>query len=204
MVKDLIAIQNELKVPKDNYNSFGKYRYRSAEDILMAVKPLLAKHGCQMTISDEIIAVGNRVYVKATVTLTDSQGNIETVSALAREDENKKGMDGSQITGTASSYARKYALNGLFLIDDTKDADTEAYHIQTEESQEPVFDREFIEKHGKAVIGKREIDRLITACMGRTDGKDLSAALRACKKNAVEEITFVQYLSLCQNLGIAA
>ena len=124
MVKHLIEIQNELKAPKSNYNSFGKYRYRSAEDILTAVKPLLLRYGCQMTLQDDIVAVGDRYYIKATVTITDGTES-ETVTALAREDEIKKGMDGSQITGTASSYARKYALNGLFLIDDTKDADTD-------------------------------------------------------------------------------
>lgn len=135
MVKTLINIQCELKAPKSNYNSFGKYNYRSAEDILTAVKPLLQKYGCKMTLSDEVVAVGDRYYIKATVKLTDETGETETVTALAREDEVKKGMDGSQITGTASSYARKYALNGLFLIDDTKDADTDEYVKQTQDKK---------------------------------------------------------------------
>lgn len=123
MIKNLVNIQNELKAPKSNFNSFGKYRYRSAEDILTGVKPLLQKYSYTMTVSDEIVFIGNRFYIKATVTIADEEGNTESVSAYAREDESKKGMDGSQITGTASSYARKYALNGMFLIDDTKDAD---------------------------------------------------------------------------------
>ena len=131
MVKNLINIQTELKAPKSNYNSFGKYNYRSAEDILTAVKPLLAKYNCQMFITDNVLAVGERYYIEATVTLVDAEGNSVIVTALAREDDVKKGMDGSQITGTASSYARKYALNGLFLIDDTKDADTDEYQMQT-------------------------------------------------------------------------
>lgn len=131
MIKELIAIQSKLKAPKGQYNSFGKYKYRSAEDILEAVKPLLAEEKCTLTLSDEVLNIGNRFYIKATATLTNSD-DVQVINvAYAREDETKKGMDGSQITGTASSYARKYALNGLFLIDDTKDADTDEYHNQT-------------------------------------------------------------------------
>ncbi len=128
-MKELIEIQKELKAPKGQYNSFGKYKYRSAEDILEAVKPLLHKHGCQLYLTDKIELIGDRFYVKATAVLTDGEDHIE-VCAYAREDLDKKGMDGSQITGTASSYARKYALNGLFLIDDTKDADTDEFANQ--------------------------------------------------------------------------
>ena len=128
-MKELIEIQKELKAPKGQYNSFGKYKYRSAEDILEAVKPLLHKHGCQLTLSDEIVLIGDRYYIKATATITNGEESV-TTSAYAREDLDKKGMDGSQITGTASSYARKYALNGLFLIDDTKDADTDEFAKQ--------------------------------------------------------------------------
>lgn len=120
----VVIVQKELKAPKGQYNSFGKYRYRSAEDILNSVKPLLAVNDLILTLSDELIALGSRIYVKATATLQDcNTDNAISVDAYAREDEVKKGMDGSQITGAASSYARKYALNGLFLIDDTKDAD---------------------------------------------------------------------------------
>lgn len=120
----VVIVQKELKAPKGQYNSFGKYRYRSAEDILNSVKPLLAVNDLILTLSDGLIALGSRIYVKATATLQDcNTANAISVDAYAREDEVKKGMDGSQITGAASSYARKYALNGLFLIDDTKDAD---------------------------------------------------------------------------------
>lgn len=125
----LTKIQKTLKAPKGNFNSFGKYKYRSCEDILEAVKPLL--EDVSLTLSDEIISVGNRYYIKATASLKEGDDEI-IVSAFARESEDKKGMDDSQITGTASSYARKYALNGLFLIDDTKDADTDDYHKQTD------------------------------------------------------------------------
>jgi len=124
-MKILTEIQQKLKAPKNQFNSFGKYNYRSCEDILEAVKPLL--NGATLTISDEIINVGDRYYVKATATLKHGE-EWETVTAFAREEENKKGMDASQITGSASSYARKYALNGLFLIDDTKDADATNKH----------------------------------------------------------------------------
>ena len=124
----LLAVQSELKAPKGQFNSFGKYNYRSCEDILEAVKPLLSKHGLSMTISDDIVDVGGRVYVKATVTVFDHDGNAHNVNAYAREEESKKGMDASQVTGATSSYARKYALNGMFLIDDTKDSDSTNTH----------------------------------------------------------------------------
>ena len=117
----LVSVQQNLKAPKGQFNAFGKYKYRSCEDILEAVKPLLGE--ASLTISDEIVAVLDRVYVKATVTLSLAGGST-SVSAFARESLTKKGMDDSQITGTASSYARKYALSGLFLIDDQADADT--------------------------------------------------------------------------------
>lgn len=123
----LIHIQGELKAPKSQENKFGGYKYRSCEDILEAVKPLLKKEKVTLTISDDIVEVGGRVYVKATATLSDGEDTI-TTSAFAREAETKKGMDDSQITGSASSYARKYALNGLFAIDDTKDADATNTH----------------------------------------------------------------------------
>lgn len=119
----LLAIQTKLKAPKGQYNSFGKYSYRSAEDILEAVKPLNAEQGVLLTITDEIKEIGGRVYVVATATVSDGTDTLQ-VSAFAREPENKKGMDDSQITGATSSYARKYALNGLYAIDDNKDADT--------------------------------------------------------------------------------
>lgn len=128
----LAEIQRELKAPKGQFNSFGKYKYRSCEDILEALKPVLSKNGCVVVLSDSVEQVGDRFYICATATITDYETHEQVHNtAFAREDTDKKGMDGSQITGTASSYARKYALNGLFLIDDTKDADTDAYHEQT-------------------------------------------------------------------------
>ena len=129
----LMSVQNSLRAPKNQYNSFGKYYYRNAEDILEAVKPLNKKEGLLLTLSDEIIQISDRLYVKAIATISDGKSEI-TVCAFAREPISKKGMDDSQVTGTASSYARKYALNGLYLIDDTKDADTDEYkHVTTSE-----------------------------------------------------------------------
>lgn len=122
-MKELGIIQSSLNVPKGQFNAFGKYKYRSCEDILAALKPLLKQNDCTLTISDDIMQVGNRFYIKATASLTNSNGEQVTVTAFAREEDSKKGMDASQVTGAASSYARKYALNGLFAIDDTKDAD---------------------------------------------------------------------------------
>ena len=130
-MKELIKIQSELKAPKNQFNNFGKYKYRSAEDILEAAKPLLAKNNCIMTISDSIQEVAGRFYVQATATITNEDGQSVSVQAYAREDDKRSGMDASQITGACSSYARKYALNGLFLIDDTKDADTDEHQKQT-------------------------------------------------------------------------
>ena len=134
------AVQAELKAPKGQRNTFGNYNYRSCEDILEAVKPLLAKHGLVLELSDELVNIGERYYVKAQAFVSTTSGpqtlseglttNSLVVSAYAREEETKKGMDGAQITGASSSYARKYALNGLFLIDDTKDADTDEHHRQ--------------------------------------------------------------------------
>lgn len=122
-MKELIAIQAKLNAPKERRNDFGKYNYRSAEDILKAVKPLLNENNCVLLLSDEIYEFGGRFYVEATATLINAQGEKLSVKGFAREEETKKGMDASQITGTASSYARKYALNGLFAIDDGVDAD---------------------------------------------------------------------------------
>ncbi|MDT2808353.1 ERF family protein [Vagococcus lutrae] len=126
----VVSIIFELKAPKNQYNIFGKYNYRSAEDILEAVKPLLFKYGLLLNLSDKIIQVGERYYVETTAELFDGSNQLST-TGQAREPDNIKGMSGSQITGTASSFARKYALNGLFLIDDTKDADTDEFANQT-------------------------------------------------------------------------
>ena len=153
----LTEIQKKLKAPKSNYNSFGKYNYRSCEDILEAVKPLLGDN--TLTLSDEVVQIGDRIYVKATAVFRD--GATETrVSAFAREAESKKGMDESQVTGTASSYARKYALNGLFLIDDTKDADTDEFVKATERTKAKTPKRTEPEEPMMTPLQKAKIQRL--------------------------------------------
>jgi hypothetical protein len=130
----LQKIQLELEVPKSQFNAFGKYNYRSCEDILSAVKPVAAKYGCVVKVTDMMVEVGGRCYVEATATLTDCEDNGLSAWSVgyAREEETKKGMDAAQITGAASSYARKYALNGLFCLDDTKDADSTNKHGKEE------------------------------------------------------------------------
>ena len=133
-IEKLNKIQTELNAPKDAYNSFGKYKYRSAESILQAVKPLLAKQGLILTISDSVIQIAERFYIQTTAKITDGKENVET-TALAREPLLKKGMDDSQITGATSSYARKYALCGLLAIDDNKDADALNKHEEEEEER---------------------------------------------------------------------
>lgn len=133
----LANVQSALKAPKGQYNSFGKYKYRSCEDIVESVKPLLKANGLLLTLTDEIVNIADRFYVKATATIIDTdKGESVSVSAFAREEETKKGMDGSQVTGASSSYARKYALNGIFAIDDTKDSDSTNTHGQDAPQQE--------------------------------------------------------------------
>ena len=170
----LSNIQNELKAPKGQFNKFGGYKYRSCEDILEAVKPLCKKYKTTLILSDEIVVLGEgntriieddeertrrqictgqRFYIKAIATLYDTENNNEQVwnMAYAREEENKKGMDGSQITGTASSYARKYALNGLFNIDDTKDADTDEFTKQQQIDDDKVIDKTKVQALNKSI-----------------------------------------------------
>lgn len=139
-MKELATIQAELKAPKDLYNKFGKYNYRSAESILEALKPLLSAQKCHLTITDDIVLVGERYYIKATATVSNGTESVSAV-AFAREEDTKKGMDASQLTGSTSSYARKYALNGLFAIDDNKDSDDTNKHGM-DSDQKPTVDKD--------------------------------------------------------------
>lgn len=186
-MKELIQIQSQLNAPKGQYNSFGKYKYRSCEDILGAVKPLLNKLNCTLIISDDVVMVGARIYIKATATITNSAGEKEITTAFAREEDNKKGMDGSQVTGAASSYARKYALNGLFAIDDTKDAD--ALNNGQQQQQQPQNDydpAEIFEAYAKPTIEqartKDELTRLWTEFSVLQTYPDFVSALTARRK----------------------
>lgn len=137
----LAKVQKSLKAPKSQYNNFGKYAYRSCEDILEAAKPLCCDNGLVLSISDEVVDIGGRIYVKATASVHDANGDCISACGYAREPESKKGMDDSQITGAASSYARKYALNGLFCIDDTKDADATNTHESNKKPAEALKEK---------------------------------------------------------------
>ena len=171
----LTQLQNELKAPKGQRNSFGNYNYRSAEDILEAVKPLLGKYNLTQIISDDIELIGDRYYLKATVTLVNNENAEEKISvtALARESQVKKGMDESQITGTASSYARKYALNGLYAIDDTKDSDTDAYKKQSM-SQKDIKLHELVTLAGSLGIKNKEMSNMIKTNFNKNSSQDLT------------------------------
>ena len=171
----LLQIQQELKAPKDLYNSFGEYSYRSAESILQALKPLLKQTETTLTISDDLIFMGDRYYVKATVTLKDATTEkvIAETTAFAREEAEKKKMDGSQITGASSSYARKYALNGMFCIDDVKDSDATNTGEKTE--NKPT---------------QTEQDKPICPVCGKTTNQkalDVWGCCSTCKANKVKE-----------------
>ena len=178
----LSNIQNELKCNKNQFNKFGGYKYRSCEDILEAVKPICKKYGTTLILSDTISNKGERYYIEATATLynieADANGAIQKVenTAYAREEENKKGMDGSQITGTASSYARKYALNGLFNIDDTKDTDTDEFTKQQQIDDEKVIDKTKVDALNKSIenVGiKDDVVELILSQYGYTSTNEI-------------------------------
>jgi len=174
--KNLAKVQGELKAPKNQYNSFGKYNYRSCEDILEAAKPLCLANGLILNLSDTIINVGQSNYVEATATVIDIEtGEKHSVTASARESVTKKGMDDSQITGSSSSYARKYALNGLFSIDDTKDADTDQHKKQTNEpSERKVNTKELIDM----AIRKGYTEEYLTKKAGVSEVKYIKADVK--------------------------
>lgn len=192
----LIEIQAELKAPKSQYNKFGGYNYRNCEDILEAVKPLCAKHEIVPLLSDEIVMIGDRFYIKATAKVTDGKDEIAT-TAFARESKDKKGMDESQITGSASSYARKYALNGLFCIEDTKDADFMDNSQSSKQQQPPKgthvkgYD-EFVALQKSKKVPPAEITKYIAAefkkpRLALLDAFELVAALEWLKNYGVQE-----------------
>ena len=200
MINKLIAIQSELKAPKGQFNKFGNYKYRNAEDILEAVKPLLKKYNCLLTLSDDIRLVGDRFYVMATATITDAETRkYEEVKAFAIEEATKKVMDASQITGTASSYARKYALNGLFCIDDTKDADSNEYKKQ--EKQEKKTAKELKEDIDKdAIINDGAVDYIVNLC--KDAGSDPKAVCEYYKVSNFGAMTYKVYEQACHMLEV--
>lgn len=185
----LLRVQVELKAPKGQYNSFGKYKYRSCEDILTAVKPLLDKVGATITITDEIEHIGDRFYVRAQAAFMDvEKGTSICNSAFAREDETKKGMDGSQITGTASSYARKYALNGLLLIDDTKDADTDENHNERKAKAEKAEKEPAEDRTGQPAYPSRD-EMVGVIAKAYPEGKVRETLLMAMHAKTLEEMS---------------
>jgi len=197
-LEKLQKVQSELKAPKGQFNKFGNYKYRSCEDILEAVKPLLKENKLTLVIYDGMVEVGDRIYVKATAELSGGAGeDLVTSTAFAREPESKKGMDASQITGTASSYARKYALNGLFLIDDTKDADTNERHMQAD------HEREEFERHCDEQRKKKPTDAELSVCKGLLEktNSDVPAFLNWIGVKTVEDMNYEQYAKACVKLN---
>nr|DAM71001.1 MAG TPA: ERF superfamily protein [Caudoviricetes sp.] len=177
-IEKVVAIQSELKAPKGQYNSFGKYNYRSCEDILEGVKPLLAKHGLVLTVRDSIELIGDRYYVKATATITDGKEQLST-DAYARESLDKKGMDASQVTGSTSSYARKYALNGLLAIDDTKDADTmDNSKKPAQQTQETVYNWQTLKARAtQGGISEDDLKHYLKETLKVNESKDMTQEL---------------------------
>ena len=187
--KKLNEIQIKLKAPKSQFNKFGNYKYRNCEDILEALKPLLNEFKTVISLKDEIVFIEGRFYVKATVTLIDSEtGEAFSTSAFAREEETKKGQDGSQITGASSSYARKYALNGLFAIDDTKDSDSTNTHGKDKTEQEKV--QEFLNSR----------DGMIEKLKENLSSDKLKRTLEAFKVEELWQMTDEQLKEACQKI----
>jgi hypothetical protein len=179
-----MKIQYELKAPKGQFNSFGKYKYRSCEDVLESLKPLLHKHGCVLLLTDESELVGDRYYIVARAMLVDVEtGEKVEVSARARESAEKKGMDDSQITGTASSYARKYALNGLFCIDDTKDADS--MDNSTDKKETTLIDSSKVKAMYAIAQGKNDVAKVV---LEKNGYKSSTQVTIADYKNICDEI----------------
>lgn len=182
----LMNIQTQLKAPKNQNNTFGKYKYRSCEDILEALKPLLAEMKSALTLTDTIEHIGERFYVKATATFIDiEKGEKIEVSALAREDENKKGMDLAQVTGSVSSYARKYSLNGLFCIDDTKDADT------MDNSDKKITQGNKLQGNSTTTTGDKEAVVTTQMLIDMATSKGFNEAA-ICKKYNAKEVKFIK------------
>lgn len=183
ITQKLIKVQSELKAPKGQKNTFGNYNYRSAEDILEAVKPLLSEQGLLMTITDIIEQIGERYYIQAKVILTDGEDTVE-VTGYARESLNKKGMDDSQITGTASSYARKYAMNGLFLIDDTKDSDSNENRTERENRAKKADVEAEREKQAKIAKLNAQYERALKAANDKEAPTELLTKWNKLPKSA--------------------
>ena len=200
--KKLLEVQQELKAPKNQRNTFGNYNYRSCEDILEALKPVLAAHDATVFISDKVVVKENCwAYIESTATFVDIEtGESISTTAFAREAENKKGMDPSQITGSASSYARKYALNGLFLIDDTRDADTDEQHRQTAGTKQKAF--------SKDDVTALRLDLVKVATATKKDVNELEAwvaqQIGVDNFDAINQLSFVKANALVKQMVVKA
>ena len=185
----LVEVQSKLKAPKSQFNKFGNYAYRNCEDILEALKPLLNEVKAIINISDDVVLVGERYYIKATVKFICAEsGEIIEASAMAREEENKKGMDSSQLTGSTSSYARKYALNGLFAIDDTKDSDTTNTH-----------NKEQNKASNNEIISEAQVKRLFVLAKGKDTDKVKGIVDKYGFKTS-KDITKDKYNTICEEI----
>ena len=190
LIEKLLIIQNELIAPKNQFNAFGKYNYRSCEDILEGLKPCLKKVKAAVTISDEIVQMGDRYYVKAVATLHDAESNDKLCNvAYAREEDSKKGMDASQVTGATSSYARKYALNGLFAIDDVKDADTRDNRQKEAEDQKKAEAEQ--KKVESSLISEVKVKALIARC--EEEGIDPNKICRLYKVKSLSDLNELKH-----------
>lgn len=212
VLEKLLKVQTELNAPKNQYNAFGKYKYRSCEDILEALKPLLKEVNAVVLVQDELEKIGDRYYIKATAQFIDCEsGELKSNTAFAREEEVKKGMDASQVTGSTSSYARKYALNGLFCIDDVKDSDTTNKGDDKTTKKMPEKPKQQTQKTAASnEKGKEEnpnmlVDQakinVINNELERT-GVKIEVILKACRKNALEEMTVKDFDSIMKKFKV--
>ena len=195
----LMNVQSELKAPKNQYNSFGKYAYRSCEDILEALKPVLLKHKAAVIVTDDIVFVDGRHYVKATVKFIDAEtGEMVENSALAREEESKKGMDACQLTGATSSYARKYALNGLFAIDDTKDSDVTNTHDKDKKAAQGDKQQTQTSQSQAKTLSDAQLKRLFTiASKAGIKADTVKDQVKKKFNKDVKELTKLEYDKVC-------
>ena len=200
--EQLANVQHELKCNKSLYNSFGKYSYRSTELIMEAVKPLLFENDLCLIITDSVELIGDRFYIKATATVYNKEGEQISTTAYAREEEGKKGMDASQVTGSTSSYARKYALNGLLAIDDTKDADATNTHGVTDDSKATPTNNKTNNTTSTYKLTEGQIKRLYAIGYKKGYSRDYMAKLVNAKyKKSIEDLSKEEYDYICNTLG---
>ena len=200
--EQLANVQHELKCNKSLYNSFGKYSYRSTELIMEAVKPLLFSNDLCLIITDSVELIGDRFYIKATATVSNKEGEQISTTAYAREEEGKKGMDASQVTGSTSSYARKYALNGLLAIDDTKDADATNTHGVTNDSKVVATNNKTNNITSTYKLTEGQIKRLYAIGYKKGYSRDYMAKLVNAKyKKSIEDLSKEEYDYICNTLG---